>query len=238
MRAKKLATGLALGAATMFLLDPDHGARRRGQARDQTLKLSRNLRRGAGITARDLRNRWTGAGADLSSRFRRDDAGDEVIHERIRAALGRAVSHPGSIDVAVFEGRAILSGHVLADELADLLRTVRRVRGVREVENQLQIHQRAEQEPALQGEGKPRRSPLNRNWSPTSRLLLGLAGGLATLRGLRSRGVLGKSLTTLGAGLLARVFRNPGRAQDGAHSDARTMGQPSDRELAGVKGER
>jgi uncharacterized membrane protein len=195
----------------MYLLDPDRGARRRSLLRDKGVHASRVLGEGLGTTARDLRNRSSGAAARISGRFRPDQGTDEVVNQRVRAALGRAVSHPGAVNTAVYDGRVFLSGPVLAGEVADLLDTVRGVRGVRDVENQLQVHERADQVPGLQGRGRRvdgRAGWRQEVWDPTTRLVAGGLGGAAALRGLRSGGVLGGALAALGAGLLLRATSN------------------------------
>lgn len=61
--------GFLLGAGLMYLMDPSEGGRRRA------------LVRGKGAV----------------TRFRSGDAPDGVIEERVRATLGRIVSHPGAI---------------------------------------------------------------------------------------------------------------------------------------------
>jgi uncharacterized membrane protein len=91
---------------------------------------------------------------------------------------------------------------VLAHELAGLLSAVRRVRGVREVENQLQVHERPGSVPGLQGEGRPRGE---NGWTPTGRLALGTVGGLLTVAALRARGLPRAGLAVLGGALLARA---------------------------------
>jgi uncharacterized membrane protein len=207
----KLLSGLLAGAGAMYLLDPDRGARRRSLLRDKGVHASHALREGLGTAARDVRNRSTGAAAAVSSRFRRDEAGDEVVNERVRTALGRSVSHPGAINTAVYDGRVFLSGPVLASEVDGLLASVRAVRGVHDVENQLQVHERGDDVPGLQGSGHRvnGRAGLRREvWDPTTRLAVGGAGGAAILRGLRSGGFFGGALATLGAGLLARAATN------------------------------
>lgn len=207
----RMLTGLMMGAGAMYLLDPDRGARRRSLLRDKGVRAGRKLGEGVGTTARDVRNRSAGVAATLRSRLRRDEAGDEIVHERVRATLGRAVSHPGAIDVTVFEGRVILGGAVLARELDDLLAAVRRVRGVTEVENQLQVMEHPGSLPSLQGEGRPRRgrTPLTEEvWNPTTRLVVGGLGGALAARGIRSGGFTGGALATLGVGLLARAATN------------------------------
>ncbi len=206
----KLIGSLLIGAGTMYLLDPDRGNRRRALVRDKGVRVSRKLGEGVATATRDIRNRTTGVAAELKGRFRQDLAGDEVIEERIRAELGRTVSHPGAVSVTVFDGRVILSGEILSAELDVLLAAVRGVRGVSEVENQLNVHPDASGVPALQG-GRPReRRPelLQDNWAPATRVLVGGLAGSAVIAGLRRGGAFGAALAALGTGLLARTAVN------------------------------
>lgn len=208
---RKLLSGMILGAGAMYLLDPDRGARRRSILRDKGVHASRVLASGVGTTARDVRNRSAGAAALIGSRLRRDAAGDQIVQERVRTALGRVVSHPSALKTAVYDGRVFLSGPILRAELPVLLSTVRSVRGVREVENQLQAHDTPAGVPGLQGEGRARGAHSawrQEVWAPTTRLLAGVVGGAAVLRGLRSRGVPGSVLAAAGLGLLARAATN------------------------------
>jgi uncharacterized membrane protein len=203
----KLIAGVVAGAGAMYLLDPDRGARRRSLLRDQGIHVGHKLGEGFSATARDARNRTVGAAAELRARFRRDQAGDEVLHDRIRSAIGRVVSHPGAIEADVTDGRVILRGHVLAHELEPLIERVERVRGVTEVHNELEIHRNAGGVPSLQGGGE-RQQPLQENWAPATRLVIGVAGGLLVLRGSRARGAVGRALRLAGMGLLARAASN------------------------------
>src|SRR5918995_5553464 len=136
-REGKLMRGMLLGAGAMYLLDPDRGARRRSLLRDRLVHAGHKLGDGVSATARDTRNRAVGVAAELRSRLHENEVDDTVLHERVRSAVGRAVSHPGSISVTAFEGQVTLSGQVLASEVDDLIRQVEQVRGVREVRNQL-----------------------------------------------------------------------------------------------------
>jgi uncharacterized membrane protein len=207
----KLITGMIAGAGAMYLLDPDRGARRRSLLRDQGVHLTHKLGDGLAATARDTRNRSAGVAAELRGRFRREDPGDEVLHDRVRAAIGRVVSHPGAVVVTVFQGRVTLTGHVLAEELDSLIQGVDRVRGVREVENQLEIHPTPDGVSALQGSGRPREQRpelLQKNWAPVTRLALGTVAGLLVVRGSRTRGVPGRLMRVVGLGLLTRAAGN------------------------------
>lgn len=148
-------TGLLLGVGLAYLLDPERGARRRALARDKATSAGKKLAENLEATTRDLRNRASGRAAELKSRFSREEVGNEVLHDRVRSAIGRVVSHPGSITVTVWDGRVTLQGQVLEDEVPGLLRTASRVRGVSEVINELEAHREAGDVPSLQGGRAP-----------------------------------------------------------------------------------
>lgn len=146
--------GVAVGAGLMYLFDPDRGNRRRALIRDQAVHAGHELEDlgdAAAARARDLGNRAGGAIAETRARLTPDDAGDAVIEARVRSEIGRVVSNPGAVLVSVYEGRATLRGPVLAREVDGLLSAVRSVRGVTSVENLLNVHERPEDIPGLQG---------------------------------------------------------------------------------------
>jgi uncharacterized membrane protein len=208
-REGKLMRGMLLGAGAMYLLDPDRGARRRSLLRDQLVHAGHKLGDGMAATARDTRNRAAGVAAELKARLHEDEVDDTVLHERVRSAIGRAVSHPGSISVTTFEGQVTLSGQVLADEVGDLMRQVEQVRGVREVRNQLEMYRSSEGVSSLQGSGRrPDQRSAMPNWRPAVRLAVGALGGLLAVKGLRRTGLRGNALTAAGAGLLSRAITN------------------------------
>lgn len=148
---------IGIGAALMYFLDPDRGSRRRKLALDQLVHTRHVAGDTLGATKRDLGNRARGVAATTRSRFADDHADGRVIEERVRAELGRIVSHPHAIEVTAEGGHVTLSGPILAHEAEELERQVRKVRGVTEVENHLDVHERAEGVPSLQGGGGPRR---------------------------------------------------------------------------------
>ncbi len=152
---RALLVGLLLGAGLMYLLDPDRGGRRRSIARDRLGRARRRMGEELGATARDLKNRSSGAFAELRSSLGADDADDAVIEERVRARLGRLVSHPGALEVSVVDGEATLLGSVLENELEGLLAGAARVRGVRRIRNRLDVYPTPDGVPGLQG-GAPR----------------------------------------------------------------------------------
>ena len=207
----KLITGVLVGASAMYLLDPDRGARRRSLLRDQGIHAGHKLGDGLVATARDARNRTRGTAAALRARFRTDEPGEEVLHERVRSAIGRAVSHPRAITVVVTGERITLTGQVLAEEVDALVRTVAEVRGVSEVRNELEVHASPAGVPSFQGSGGPDANGQEiqlDTWPPATRLLAGIAGGALLVQGLRRRGMIGRSLSAVGMGLLTRALGN------------------------------
>src|SRR3982750_4159873 len=136
-----LAGGIGLGAALMYLLDPDRGRRRRALVRDQLASVVNKTPDAMATTARDLSNRARGLAAEARSMFSSEEVTDEVLIARVRSKLGRVVSHPHAIEVAVDQGHVRLSGPILADEVDDLLSCVGSVPGVAEVENRLEAHE-------------------------------------------------------------------------------------------------
>jgi uncharacterized membrane protein len=195
----------------MYWFDPASGRRRRARLRDQLVSVSADLRSAIEVGGRDLAHRIEGRLAVARSAYDGRRVSDAVLTERVRAALGRAVSHPGAIEVTVSNGRVVLSGTVLADEFRQLIRAVRATHGVVAVQDKLSIHEDAKGISALQG-GRPRHAPrfhfLRERWSPAARLVGGAAGGILSAWGLYTRGVLGVFGIAAGGALLARSGAN------------------------------
>ena len=75
---------------------------------------------------------------------------DDILIERVRAQLGRPVSHPRAIEVRAESGKVVLSGPILADEAEDLIQRISRIPGVRSIESQLEVHAEPGDIPSLQ----------------------------------------------------------------------------------------
>ncbi len=164
-----------------------------------------------GKTSRDFSHRAHGLTSGVRAIVKSETVSDEVLVERVRTKLGRVVSHPRAIEVMATQGRVTLNGLILACEVDPLLACVHHVRGVIGIENRLDAHERPGDIPALQG-GTPRTGEawefLQASWSPTARLLAGLAGVALALYGLRRRGMTGTALGALGGSLFARGLTN------------------------------
>jgi len=203
--------GIGLGAALMYMLDPDRGKRRRALVRDKLARAASKTPRAIGVTARDLSNRARGLASEAGSLFSTKAVVDEVLVQRVRSKMGRLVSHPHAIQVAAKQGRVTISGPILAHEVHDLLLTVSKVSGVTDINNQLEAHEQADNLPSLQGEGtRPgyRFELLQENWSPTTRVLAGLTGGALAAYALNRRDAVSLVLGAVGIGLLTRGVTN------------------------------
>jgi hypothetical protein len=142
--------------------------------------VPRALQDSAAVTARDLKNRTAGFISEARGRLTEGAVQDDVLSGRVRSKLGFLVRHPSSIQVDAHDGLVTLRGSVLADEIEQLVRGMHAVRGVKEVDNQLEVHDNPGSVPALQSEKrKPegqRLDIMQRHWSPATRFLVGTAG--------------------------------------------------------------
>lgn len=210
-RTVGLISAAGIGAGFMYLFDPDRGRRRRAELGNKAKHINRLAIDAAGKTQRDLRNHLEGVISELSSLVRSKEVTDSVLKERVRSKLGRIVSHPHAIDVKVVDGRAILTGPILAEEVVPLCEVVSGIAGLKTIENFLELHENAGDIPALQ-DGKRRSGekfgPFKTSWSPTTRLLAGLTGGALTIYGGKRRGAFGSAISALGLGMLGRALTN------------------------------
>ena len=142
-RTLTLLAGIGIGAAVMYFLDPDRGARRRALVRDKGVRALHLGQRELHDRAEDLRNRAVGNAAEVRGRYDDEPVGDEQLVARVRSELGHHVERPRAIEVAAEQGRVILRGQVPPDELDDVLATVRAVRGVRDVASELNVGDQA-----------------------------------------------------------------------------------------------
>src|ERR687896_1966564 len=205
--------GAVVGVALMYFMDPNSGRRRRARTRDKVVHAARLVNEGAKVTARDTVHRAQGAWAEAKRLFTGDEEQitDDVLIGRVRAALGRVVSHPHAIEASTSGGHVTLVRPILSYEVRPLLRSVRRVAGVRAVSDQLTVYNEPGNVPSLQG-GEPRTGErfelLQENWSPAARVLVGGVGAALMLASSRARGGLCAALGVSGGALLARAATN------------------------------
>lgn len=196
-----------LGAALMYVADPRTGRRRRAMMRDRLTHTARAERRLMDKAKRDLEQRVHGVVEQIAHPTS-PEVSDEVLVGRVRTVVGRATSHPGSIEVTVRNHEVTLTGPVLEHEAPGLLERVAGVPGVVRVVDRLERHRTAASIPGLQGERHAPREQVVEMWSPGPRVVGGILGVTMLGVGLRQRGTIGLALRTLGASVLARAIGN------------------------------
>ena len=147
--------GVGLGATLMYMFDPDRGKRRRALVQDKVIAAGHKAEDLTGKMTRDVRNRIYGTAAEIKSLFSREEVSDDVLVARVRSKLGRRPVHDGALNVTANNGVITLTGPVLTDELPKVLRSVRFVRGVKGIDNRLEVHNKAGSVSALQGTAQP-----------------------------------------------------------------------------------
>jgi hypothetical protein len=205
MRLTSMLTAIGLGAAGMYLFDPERGNRRRAQLRDQMNGAMNSKKQSVNVMYRDFVNRSQGVYCDMKTMFEPGDAPDETIVERVRSQMGRWATHPSSIEVTCEEGNITLRGLILNDEVQSLIQNARRIKGVRTVNNELEVHDQSENIPGLQGVGH---MPQSDRWSPATCLVMGTVGLVMTLSGAAKRGGVGGLMTIAGLGLVTKSFND------------------------------
>ncbi len=116
------------------------------------------------------------------------DAAD-TLAERVRAKLGRYVSHPEAIVVESQGGCVSLHGPILRSEVEELINAVSSVRGVSEVANRLSPHGTPSHARHLPNETRDEQRPPwaalgAGEWTPGFQLAVGIAGASALALGI------------------------------------------------------
>lgn len=132
------------GGMLMYFVDPERGKRRRHMLRDQVLARTRRMGRG-------IRGLWRGAAAETYGVSHRivhlvpratDIADDETLRQRVESQLFRDRHVPkGDLNINCEHGMVILRGELDSPlEIVQLEERVRRMPGVRGVQNLLHPH--------------------------------------------------------------------------------------------------
>jgi uncharacterized membrane protein len=159
---------------------------------------------------RDLRNRTRGILAEAWASIKTGSVPDEVLIDRVRARIGRAVSHPSEIEVTAKNGTIALYGPVLKHEIGHLIAAAHSVRGVYSIENRLEPHKPDDNLPGLQDNSRRRGARfklLQENWAPGTRLLVGTSGAIAFAFPGRNRNIA-MPARIVGGLLAARAITN------------------------------
>ena len=203
--------GACLGAAGMYLIDPNRGARRRGVIRDQLVHAAHKTADGLDATRRDLSHRARGRWAEAQYWFGSSDVPDHILVERVRAKLGRYVSHPHAVDVEADNGCVILKGKILKREVKPFLTAIKKIPGVHEIDDLLEQHETASNVPSLQGGARrpgDLRHLMQREWSPAARTVVGGVGSALVAYAAARRDVFGTLFALAGTALVLRAATN------------------------------
>jgi hypothetical protein len=134
-----LLTGMGVGAALMYFLDPRLGPYRRGIARDKTTSIANRSIALAEKQARNARNHLQGLVAETRQALRGEEpVNDRKLADRIRSKIGRVLLHPSAVAIEVVDGRVIAKGRLQQDLAQRVVSTIRRVRGVHAVDDQVE----------------------------------------------------------------------------------------------------
>ncbi|WP_171074629.1 SRPBCC family protein [Nonomuraea basaltis] len=222
-----LGASAAAGATIEYLFDPVCGRSRRAKVRDQASHAAHELTYGLGRLSRDLNNRSRGVAAGTRFRLTGRSVDDRVLHERVRAELGRHLTHPHAVHVSVEDRVARLEGDVLSREARRAARAVRRIPGVKGVDARWHVHRDPSGVPQLQGVGRSRQPVpqlLHQHWAPSARFLAGTAAAALWVLARRFPPVISWTLRGAGAALGARAATNlPLRRLTGINAGRRAI---------------
>lgn len=207
-----LGTGTGIGVTA--LADPKRGRRRRAMVKDRAAHWTHRATGFFQVARIDIAHRLQGMGARARSlvlRPREKEVPDSVLHARVRTSLGRLVAHPHSVHASVRGGLIELDGYVVGTERQRMLRTLRRLPGVKHVDDSMLLDGSPELTPALQGgraTATRRGSFARESWRPATRVAAGMGAVGLIATGRCKGGLAGKAATSAGVILGLRAALN------------------------------
>lgn len=142
MNKKLLAlTSLGIGAGLMYIFDPSKGKDRRNYAQEKvtgavTQSFSA-IKKTSGAIGFSAKSAITG----VSRKF--FPKPDEKLLERVREKVSQLVTNHQAIDIASADGQITLYGEIPAIEVDVLLKEIYGLKGVKAVDNKLNVHKRS-----------------------------------------------------------------------------------------------
>ncbi|WP_176736733.1 BON domain-containing protein [Oligoflexus tunisiensis] len=168
MKLLSVLTSAGIGAALVYLFDPDSGNRRRALIRERANRTVHDAQRFLDVASRDLQNRSRGVVEGMRSRLVGQTVDDDRLVRRVAARLGHHMSRAKAVGITAENGVVTLQGPVLSSEVDSVVRAISRVPGVKELRNELQVHE----SPDTPEMHKTQR----KRWTPGRRLAVGSAG--------------------------------------------------------------
>ncbi len=164
-----LLIGAGLGAAMMYLFDPNRGRARRAEIEGRTKGLYQRAGHTVETLARDIENRCEGMAAKAKHLADCEPVDAPKLTARVRAKMGRLVRTPHDIKVDAEGGKIVLTGEIEASEAGRVLAGAMAVPGVTDVDNKLTLRH-FETDGLARGAGA----------------IASFAGGLITFAGIRA----------------------------------------------------
>jgi len=131
-----MAAGAVIGAAAMYLFDPNRGKVRRTKLMDQAASAVKKTTHEAAGKAEDLLNRAKGAAARAGAAvIPSGEADDRVIGSRVRSLMGHITHRAHSVESDVKAGTVTLRGILPEDEHRRLVDEVGHIPGVKAVQD-------------------------------------------------------------------------------------------------------
>jgi osmotically-inducible protein OsmY len=142
MSARSFLIGAAAGAAAVWFLDPDTGARRRNVARDKAMSYAKQGAAEAERKASYAAGQAAGAVQEATPSSKppaEERLNDPALARKVESEIFREADAPkGAVSVNVEDGVVFLRGEVADDEtIRRLAEGAAKVEGVRGVENLL-----------------------------------------------------------------------------------------------------
>jgi hypothetical protein len=120
----------SLGAALMFLLDPDAGRRRRALLRDKLVSKTKDTAKFVRRQGTRVRERMQGAALEKYAAAQHQQVPDDVLVSRVRSELGHAISNVGLLQITAQNGKVSISGSVHPGELVRLEERLEQLSGL------------------------------------------------------------------------------------------------------------
>lgn len=158
-----------LGAALVYMFDPVSGNRRRAMVRERANKTIRDAQGFWNSATHDLSNRSKGILEEMRARLVEQKVDDDRLVRRVAAKLGHHMFRAKAVGITAEDGVVTLQGPILSSELDAVLRAIARIPGLKEVRNELEVHDTSDI-PELQAAQQGRKK-----WTPARRLAVGSA---------------------------------------------------------------